>query len=422
MSDINTIITGGQIMARNPSEFVAQSVKDFAALAVQHANVAPLETPVHGLIMGLTDDVERLDLTEEEKMMRGALMSYTNVSYSPVDSTKYNIYKNPEYGQMLKVNGTRDVKGYTFPINVYFSGYEPTGQDMRKWIAYQKETGSAAGYIKALLDGLNPVLSKQFLTEFLLGMVSKPKTLSLEYNNTILYQLNGSDSDIANFNFEDGFGAGDDNKTKIVLADNRFSTSETAGVAEALTNDKVRAIKNRLLSYGQANGMIFIAVPFSVMVHTRKYWESQNTMKWVDTGFTQDWVKNLIVNKNPVLGEGSIVPHPLYDDITFIVIPDYIWSNVYGADPRKSFGDNSTDVFHCFAFTHNTHRYIYSEPILEIVRRAEATGEGIAFGMADPAKTVQKFACKIANPFSIVAVEVLATDIKLRDKVYGASL
>ena len=430
MIDATNVLAGGQVMVQDPRSLLGKAVNDYIQNAMEHANMTgekqPMLSPVHSLLSALTSNRQQLMLTDFEKAINGGLnQNFRTLYYNTVDLSSFEANVNPALGGMIKSSGSVELKSYLFKESVI--AIAPQGQpaEFKKFevLLQNNPNANIAEYFAKLHARGLMTISIEQLTKLLKSLVSKPVNVGLTLDGDDIYQVNASEGIFSKFNFDNKFGggAGSNGNDMVVYADSTLSYGETGGTASLFPRDKVTALFNRMdgVLGTKTKREIFIICPRTVLQKIMN--ERRQEMNWSSSGLSQQEYLKIIVNGNSIVGQGTLQVDPHYNhsamndnQITYVSVPDWLWCKVFGKDPTKSFKDDTTDVYTLFALCYDSIQYESSELVMQTYVPA-ATVNSIPYGVADILAMKQKYASVVSDPYGIVAMEVLADNITLRD-------
>lgn len=413
--DLNTVISGASIRPLDASEIFAKGIQDFAAQATSNGTTFDFRTPVDDVVDNvLTRMSENVGRTEVEDAMTFENKLVKPFAYSLAPKNGFDVTTNANPGDVIKAETKRTAKSINVRITPYYAPYRPEYEDLVKWGVFTNN--NYASYVQSLFYGSLLGYSHFQMTDLLSGLVSKPDDITVNFNETVVFSSDATDFD--KFNFTDGF------ENKIVYADNTLTKTSPNGTAEGLTDEKLDIIIKRLytLNAAKPNGSneIFIILPLTLLEDYKSYLRVRYNFN--STGIVNEWVKQIFTIQNEIMGGNCLYVSPTRDSsvsVKFIGIPDYKWTAVFGAKTRKSFKDNTQDVYHIFAMNRDALMKFYNNPIVEVTNLKYGS-EGLKIGVGDQTTTRGKWAARVINPNRIVAVEVLAKpEFAIMDSMYG---
>lgn len=383
-------------------------------------------SPVHSLLTTLTSNYQQLVLTDTEKAINGGLnQGMGTVYYNTVDLSSFRINTNPALGSMLKSGGSVKTKSYSYKQSVIAHPVQGSPAEFRTFevLLQNNPNANIADYFRKLHARALMIISTEQLTTLLKSLVSKPVSVGVSVDGDDVYQVNSSETIFSNFNFANKFGggSGSSGNDMIVYGDSTLTYAETAGTMSLFPIEKVTSLFNRLDSVlgTKQKREIYIVAPRSIV---QKIMELRRVgLTWSASGLAQREYLKIITNANSIIGQGVFQVDPHYNhemlndnQITYVSIPDWLWCKVYGKAPTKSIKDGTTNVHTLFALVSDSLLYETSPLVMNTYVPA-ATVDSIPYGVSDILSMKQKYASVISDPYGIVAMEVLADGITLRD-------
>lgn len=428
--DATNVLAGGQVMVQDPRSLLGKSVTDYIQNAMDHASMtgerSPMLSPMHSLLSTLTSNRQTLMLTDFEKQINGGLsQNFKTIYYTPVDLSSYTINVNPVLGGTIKASGSVDLKSYSYKESVYVDALQGQVAEFEKFkvLLQNNPNANIAEYFAKLHARGLMMCSYEQLKNLLMSLVSKQVNPSMTLNGDDVYQVNANETIFSKFNFQNKFGggSGSNGNDMIVYVDSTLSYNETAGTNNLFTRNKVSALFDRMdpVLGTKSRREIFILGPKTIIKKIME--ERRQEMNWSSSGLSQPEYLKIIANANSIVGQGTLQVDPHYNhasmndnQITYVAIPDWLWCKVYGKNPTKSIKDGSTNVHTLFALTYDTLQYEYSELVMQTYVPA-ATVNTIPYGVSDILALKQKYSSVVSDPYGIVAMEVLADNITLRE-------